>query len=109
MGVLVRTGDRGMSWPMARLIVGRRELTVRSALERWIPTQSASREAVGEILVDGTIKVTLPVLRWRRLDILRFEDPGSPFAGVTLTLARRKRIVEELRSRGYSVTDRRRH
>jgi len=47
------------------------------------------------------------VLRWQRLDILNFEDPGSPFAGLTLTLARRKRIVEELRARGYSVTDRR--
>jgi hypothetical protein len=107
MSVLVRAGNRGMSWPMARLIVGSGELTVRSALERWIPTQSASRETVGEILVDRRIKVTLPVLRWQRLDILNFEDPGSPFAGLTLTLARRKRIVEELRARGYSVTDRR--
>jgi hypothetical protein len=101
----VQSGRRSTGWPLAKLIVGGQELTVWSALNRWIPTQSASKDAVGDILLDRRLHVTLPVLRWRRLDILTF-DPDSPFGGLTITLARRARIAEELRCRGYTVTDR---
>jgi hypothetical protein len=92
---------------LSRLVIGTGELTVRSAAERWIPSRSAGKDTVGEITVDGRLEIWFPVLRWQRQDILRFEDPGSAFSGVTLTLPARKRVVEELRSRGYPVTDRR--
>jgi hypothetical protein len=101
----VQSGRRSTGWPLAKLIVSSQELTVWSALNRWIPTQSASKDAVGEILLDRRLHVTLPLLRWQRLDVLTF-DPGSPFGGLTATLARRTRIAEELRCRGYTVTDR---
>jgi hypothetical protein len=38
---------------------------------------------------------------------VRFEDPDSPFFGVALMLPRRQQIIEDLRARGYAVTDRR--
>ena len=53
------------------------------------------------------MEIRFPILRGRRLDDLRFEDPGSPFFGVALVLPRRMQIIEDLRVRGYSVTDRR--
>src|SRR5450755_4250437 len=53
------------------------------------------------------VEIRFPILRGRRLDDLRFEDPGSPFFGVALVLPRRMQIIEDLRARGYSVTDRR--
>jgi hypothetical protein len=102
--VRVQSGRRGTGWPLARLVVGSQQLTVWSALNRWIPTQSASKDAVGDVLLDRKLHITLPVLRWQRLDILTF-DPDSPFGGLTVTLARRARIPEELRRRGYTVID----
>jgi hypothetical protein len=69
--------------------------------------RSASRAAVGEISVYQRIEIRLPIFRWRRLAILRFEDPDSPFSGVSVGLPRRSQIIEDLRARGYSVTDRR--
>lgn len=106
-GVQVWAGRRGLGWPLARLIISSTELTVRSSVERWIPTRSVSKDTAGEIFVDARLKITLPVLHWQRLDILRFEDPAAAFSGITLTLPARKQIVEELRDRGYSVTDQR--
>ena len=53
------------------------------------------------------MEIRFPILRGRRLDDLRLEDPGSPFFGVALVLSRRMQIIEDLRARGYSVTGRR--
>src|SRR5450755_1757419 len=47
------------------------------------------------------VEIHFPILRGRRLDDLRFEDPGSPFFGVALVLPRRMQIIEDLRARGY--------
>jgi hypothetical protein len=93
-------------WPFGRLVVGDHELTVRSSLAGWwIPQRSVSKDAVCEISVSSRIVVHLPVLRWRRVEVVRF-GPGSAFADVWLTVPRRRRIVDELRGRGHSVADR---
>jgi hypothetical protein len=87
--------------------MGDEELTMRSSPTGWIRARSASREAVGEISVYERTEIRFSILRGRRLDDLRFEDPESPFSGVSLMLPRRTQIIEDLRARGYSVTDRR--
>jgi hypothetical protein len=106
-GADIQVGRREVRWPFGRFVIGDGELTVRSSPSRWIRARSASREAVGEISVYERVEIRFPVLRGRRRDDLRFEDPGSPFFGVALMLPRRIRIIEDLRARGYSVTDRR--
>jgi hypothetical protein len=106
-GADIQVGRRGARWPFGRFVIGDEELTVRSSPIRWIRARSASREAAGEISVYERVEIRLPILRGRRLDDLRFEDPGSPFFGVTLMLPTRMQIIEDLRARGYAVTDRR--
>jgi hypothetical protein len=103
----IQVGRRGVRWPFGRFVIGDEELTVRSSPARWIRARSASRQAVGNISVYERVEIRIPILRGRRLDDLRFEDPGSPFFGVSLMLPRRTQIIEDLRARGYSVTDRR--
>jgi hypothetical protein len=107
VGADVQVGRRGVEWPFGRFVIGDEELTVRSSLTRWIRVRSASKNAVGEISFYERVEIYLPILHWHRLDNLRFEDPDSPFFGVSLMLPRRTRIIEELRARGYSVIDRR--
>jgi hypothetical protein len=107
LGADIQVGRRGVRRPFGRFRIGDEELTVRSSPTRWIRARSASREAVGEISVYERVEIRLPIPRRRRLDDLRFEDPGSPFFGVALMLPRRTQIIEDLRARGYSVTDRR--
>lgn len=98
-------GRRGVRWPYGRFVVGDHELTVRASLTGWwIRERSVSKDAVGEISVSSRIVVHLPVLRWRRVEVVRF-GPGSAFADVRLRVPRRRRIADELRGRGYSVTD----
>jgi len=98
---------RGARWWIGRFIVGDERLTVHSALIPWIPARSAGRDEVGEISVGWYLHIYLPIFHWRRLQVVYFEDPASAFFGVSLQLPRRKRIIEELRARGYSVTDKR--
>jgi hypothetical protein len=107
VGADVQVGRRGVKWPFGRFVISDEELTVRSSPTRWIRVRSASKNAVGEISFYERVEIYLPILHWRRLDNLRFEDPDSPFFGVSLMLPRRTRIIEELRARGYSVIDRR--
>jgi hypothetical protein len=107
VGADIRVGRRGVGWPFGRFVIGNEELTVRSSPALWIRARSASRGAVGGISVYERVDIQLPILYWRRLDNLRFEDPDSPFFGVSLMLPRRTRIIEELRARGDTVTDRR--
>ena len=105
MRVELTAGRRVVRWPLGRLAVGDHELTVSSSPARWwIPERSVSKDAVGEIPVSSRIVVHLPVLRWRRVEVVRF-GPGSEFADVWLMVPRRRRIVDELRGRGYSVAD----
>ena len=105
MRVDLTVGRRGVRWPYGRFVVGDHELTVRASLTGWwIRERSVSKDAVGEISVSSRIVVHLPVLRWRRVEVVRF-GPGSAFADVRLTVPRRRRIADELRGRGYSVTD----
>jgi len=106
MRVDLTAGRRVVRWPLGTLVVGDHELTVSSPLAGWwIPERSVSKDAVGEISVFRRIVVHLPVLRWHRVDVLRF-GPGSAFADVRLRVPQRRRIADELRGRGYSVTDR---
>lgn len=99
---------RGAGWLIGRLIVGNDALIVRSSVIPWIPARSAGIDEVGEISVDWILHVDLPVVHWRRREVVRFEDSASALFGVSLELHGRKQIVEELRARGYSVTDKRR-
>jgi hypothetical protein len=96
-------GRRGVARPLGRLIVDDQELVVRSVVTRWIPARSVSKDAVGEITVVRRIEIHSPILRWRRVDIASF-DASSPFADVSVRLSPRKRLVEALRARGYSVS-----
>jgi hypothetical protein len=97
-------GRRAVTWPFGRLVVDDRELTVRSAATRWIPALSVGKDAVGEISATWRIEIHLPILHWRRVDVLSFE-PSSPFADVSIKLSPRKRIVDVLRARGYVVIE----
>jgi hypothetical protein len=98
-------GRRGARWPHGRFIVGDQQLAVRSSPTWWIPERSVSKDAVGEISVSSKIVAHLPVLHWRRVEVVRFA-PGSVFADVWLRVPRHRRVADELRGRGYSVTDR---
>jgi hypothetical protein len=102
----VTAGRRGVSRPLGRLTVDNHELAVRSALTRWIPARSVSKNAVGDISVVKRTEIHLPILRWRQVEVVRF-DPASPFADVSIKLSPRKRIADVLRARGYSVIDQR--
>jgi hypothetical protein len=84
-------------------MIDEHELVVRSLVGWWIPARSASSENVGEISVSSEIHVILPVLRWRRVEIVRFRSDGQ-FGDVSLMFPRRKRIAEVFRACGYSVT-----
>jgi hypothetical protein len=107
MRVDLTAGRRGVRWPLGRFVVADEELAVRSpaATRWWIPERSVSKDVVGEILVSRRIVVHLPVLRWRRIDVVEFR-PGSALADVRLGVPWRRRVAAELRGRGYSVTDR---
>jgi hypothetical protein len=98
-------GRRGVARWYGRLVVDDRELAVRSAVTRWIPARPVSKDAVGEISVGRRIEIHLPILRWRRMEIVSF-DPSSAFADVSIKLSPRKHIVEVLRAWGYSVIER---
>lgn len=100
-------GDRrGVTWWVGRFIISGEMITVRS-LVGWIPERSAPRDTVGEVTVDKRVEVLLSVLHWRRHVTVRFTDTASPLYGVKLRLSRRTTAVDELRARGYAVTDRR--
>jgi len=105
MRVDLTAGHRGVRWPLGRFTVGDQQLAVHASPAWWIPERSVSKDAVGEISVSRMIVVHLPDLRWRRVEVVRF-GPGSAFADVQIRVPRRRRIVDELRGRGYSVTDR---
>ena len=93
-----------MTRPLGRLAVNDRELVVRSVVTRWIPARSVSKEAVGEISVVWRIEIHLPILRWRRVEIVSF-DPSSPLADVSVKLSPRTHVIEVLRAQGYSVIE----
>jgi hypothetical protein len=97
-------GRRSVTRPLGRLTVDDQELTVRSAATVWIPPRSVSKDAVGEISVVRRIEIKLPVLHWRRVEVVSFEQ-NSPLADVTIKLSPRQRIVDMLRAQGYRVID----
>jgi hypothetical protein len=101
----LKAGRRGVARRYGRLVVDDRELAVRSAVTRWIPARSVSKDAVGEISVARRIEIPLPILRRRRMEIVSF-DQSSAFADVSIQLSPRKHIIEVLRARGYSVIER---
>jgi len=97
--VEAHVGRKVAAWPFGSLDIGDQGLTVRSSLLPWIRPRSASRHAIGDISIHR---------QRRTLDYLRFTDSAGALSGVRLVLpVRPQRIVDELRSRGYSVTDRR--
>jgi hypothetical protein len=98
---------RSVGWPFGRLVISNDRIIVRSSLGRWIPERSASREAAGGVSVDNRLQVDFPVFRWRRRTVLRFENPASALFGISLMLPRRTQAIDQLRARGFEVTDRR--
>jgi hypothetical protein len=104
MPVNLTVGRRSVNWQLGRLIIDDHELVIRSPAAWWIPPRSAPRTSIGEISVVRRIEVTLPILSWRRMDVVRF-DPASPFADVQLRVPPRRRITAELRGRGYTVAE----
>jgi hypothetical protein len=101
----LKVGRRSVNWWLGRIVVDEHELVVRSLLPWWIPDRSASRQAAGDISVSSIVYVHLPVLHWRRIDVVGFGADG-PLGDVSLQFPRRKQIAEVLRARGYSVTSR---
>jgi hypothetical protein len=99
----VTAGRRTAGWQIGRLVIDEDELTVRSAAIRFIPARSVSRDAAGHILVRREVKIYLPVVRWRRLDVVTF-GATSPFADVRVRVSPRKRVADVLRAHGYTVT-----
>jgi hypothetical protein len=99
-------GRRGISRRLGRLVVDDRDLAIRSAVTRWIPPRSISKDTVGDISVARRIDIHLPILRWRQAEVVTF-DSTSPFADVSIELSPSAQIVDVLRARGYSVIDRR--
>jgi hypothetical protein len=95
---------RGAGPSAGRFIVADDALGVRTAYVRWIPEQSASKAEVGRITVREILHVELPILHWRRRDVVRFGECTSELAAVSVTLSRRRKIVDQLRARGYAVT-----
>jgi len=106
MPVNLTAGRRSVSWPLGRLVIDDHELVIRCLASRWIPARSAPRASIGEISVARRIEITLPVLSWHRMDVVRF-DAAGPFADVQLRLPSRRQITDELRARGYAVADNR--
>jgi hypothetical protein len=86
------------------LVVDDQQLEIRSLVSRWIPDQAVRHDDVGEITVSRKIQVHLPIVRWRRLDVVTF-GPHSDLADISLELSPRKLVVTELRARGYAVSD----
>ena len=95
-------GPRGVNRLFGRLTVDSQRLAVRSAGSRWIPARSVSKDAVGEISVATRTEIKLPVLRWGRVELVRFQ-PTGPLADISIKLPPRKRIVDVLRDHGYSA------
>ena len=96
-----------VGWPAAQFMIGDDVLTARSlAMPRRIPAFSVSKDAVGDIAVDHHVRVFLPMLHWHRWIQVTFEQAATNFAGVKVMLPRRTKAIDELRARGYSVTDR---
>lgn len=98
-------GRRGVSWWLGRLVIDEHELVVRSLLPRWIPARSVPRQILGDISVTRHVKITVPLLHWRQVEIVQFR-PDGPFGDVQLRFPRRKQIADVLRARGYLVTGR---
>lgn len=96
-------GRRSVSWWLGRLVVDEHQLVVRSLAPRFIAARSAAKREVGDISVRSQVELHLPVLHWRRIDIVRFRADG-PLADVSLKFPRRRRVAEVFRAHGYSVT-----
>jgi hypothetical protein len=96
--VEAHVGRKVAGWPFGRLDIDDEDLTVRSSPLPWIRPRSASKQSIGNISL---------YRRWS-LDHLGFADSADALSKVRLALpVRSKRIVNELRSRGYPVIDRR--
>lgn len=91
-------GCKAAGWPFGRLDIDDDMITVRCAPIPWFSPLSVSREAITEI----------SIYKNRVLDHLKFNDSGAVFAKVSLDLpVRPRRIIKELRSRGYPLVDHR--
>ena len=106
LNIELTAGRRGVGRPLGRMVIDDYELAVRSALIRWIPPRSVSKDGVGAISVVRRTWISLPILQRRQIDVVTF-DPASPFADVSIKLPHRQGLVDVLRARGYSVIDQR--
>jgi hypothetical protein len=99
----LQVGRRAVNWWSGRLVIDEHGLVVRSVVPWFIRARSASSLEIGGISVISRVGIHLPVIHWRRVDVVRFSADG-PFADVSLKFPRRKRIAEAFLARGYSVT-----
>ena len=90
-------GRKIAGWPLGRFDIGAEGLRVRLGFP-WFAARSAGQDAITSVSVTrnfGSI--------W----CLRFEDSGQCLADVHVHMPfRAQRIIDELRQRGYAVTDR---
>jgi hypothetical protein len=90
-------GRKISGWPLGRFDVGADGLRVRLPFP-WFVTRSAGRDAIASISAARTVSGI-----W----CLRFEDSGQFLADARVHLpVGAQRIIDELRHRGYTVTDR---
>ena len=91
-------GRKAAGWPFARLDVADDSITVRCWPLPWFGPRMVNKRAIIEIsLKKNTV-----------LDHLKFIDSENSFARVSVDLPiRPKRVISELRARGYPVVDRR--
>ena len=91
-------GRKAASWPFARLDVADDSITVRCWPLPWFGAHTARKNTILEISLQKNLV----------LDHLKFQDSEKSLAGVSVDLPiRPKRVISELKARGYPVTDRR--
>jgi hypothetical protein len=95
--VEAHAGRKIAGWPLGRFDVGAEGLRVRLGFP-WFVARSAGQDAVTSVSVTRVVTGV-----W----CLRVEDSGQRLADVHVHLpVRAQRIIDQLRQRGYTVTDR---
>jgi hypothetical protein len=89
-------GRKAAGWPFARLDVSDDRLTVRCWPLPWFRPRTVSKEEIAAVEVGKNTVI----------DHLSFQVEGGAFEKVSIDLpVRPKRVIRELKARGYVVVD----